>query len=210
MVKAGYAPVFDVKGVDLSSSSVSHSVKVMSSTQAFKDYINCSYISNMVHSALYRKRAIESLKFVENIIYEDRYFTPALFLQCQNSIAIIDDTPYFYYQNPNSLTRKPITALTIESQLGVGPYVYGVCASRRPDLCRVAIRYWFDDTEYIFWLIVMKKQTSNELKRVYRNRVLTIFKDNKRLFISIIGFKRFFICFLLVAQYAYFHYNPNI
>lgn len=54
---------------------------------------------------LYRRNVFEKLRFPEGVIYEDLHIYLNMLLSCKR-IALIDSPLYFYYKNPDSITRS--------------------------------------------------------------------------------------------------------
>lgn len=71
--------------------------------EALKRIINTSRFSVCIR--LYKKALINNIRFLENVMSEDVYFTIQLFTKIDKLVRI--EVPLYYYHNsPNSITRK--------------------------------------------------------------------------------------------------------
>ena len=66
---------------------------------------NFGRISVTACGKLYRRGIFENLRFPEGKIYEDLHVYLSVLLSCQK-IAILSASLYYYYRNPNSITRS--------------------------------------------------------------------------------------------------------
>ena len=86
---------------------------------ALKRIINTQRFSVCVR--LYERSLLEDIKFLENVMSEDVYFTLEVFNKIKEVVKI--DVPlYYYFQSPNSVTRKAYSIKHIDS-LNSGLYL---------------------------------------------------------------------------------------
>lgn len=76
---------------------------VLSKQKALDKLIKCELFTSHAWNKLYRTDIIIKFPFPEGKLYEDIYVMHNIFSEC-NSIAVVKDYLYFYYQRPNSIT----------------------------------------------------------------------------------------------------------
>lgn len=67
-----------------------------------------------VWNKLYKKSAINNIRFIKGVYFEDIYFTSAV-LSKQSKVAKTDLELYYYYQSPQSITRSSFCNQKIDS-----------------------------------------------------------------------------------------------
>ena len=187
LIKASYKSVLENNTVDLLPKPVVKNPTVVSGRDAFLYYIENNNgnvrFSNMVPSALYKRRLFNNLGFIEGVVYEDRYFTPACLLLCQ-TVAFLDVPLYMYFQTSGSLSRQPYSEHVINCQLGVGPYVYSLCLAFSEDLCPLGARYWYNDNDFVFYKYLVSRKCPKDVRNRMVRTVLSERYSKRKLFFA--------------------------
>lgn len=81
---------------------ISEKVTILNSNEYLNNYFDDFYRSNVVWNKLYKKECIQNLRFKEEKIYEDIFYSPQVVCNT-NKIVINESKLYYYYQRRGSI-----------------------------------------------------------------------------------------------------------
>lgn len=123
----------------VSESDIASNAHILSEKEYFRDFFRMGTQSCIfyVWNALYRRSLLEGIRFREEIRNaEDVDFTFRVALSARR-IARDERARYFYYQNPQSITRRGLSKTDFDL-IPVWDYIVTLCRYERPDLLPAA------------------------------------------------------------------------
>ena len=101
-------------------------------------FLKKSIIAMSVCMRLYRRTAIQKLRFMEGIYFEDVPFTTILMNQVQR-VVVTNYKIYYYYSNPHSIMRTSFNEEKVKSYIRLIRYLNEYMQKENP-ACREAVR----------------------------------------------------------------------